>query len=330
MLLMKSRSHLVQADQLRRQLIELLKNFEHHLKHSALRQRVRELIPANCLLRELGGSLIVADTRLSARDRILAYLRKHIGQVIDGDELMVVAGISEYARRIRELRVEHGWSILSGNTARDMRERAGIDLSELPCEDLPPQMRPDQYLLQEDRQDRDAAHRWHSANRIRKRNLGVKEKLLEYFRENIGTRITSEELRYVAREKSEWARRTRELRTEEGWPIVTRFNGDPNLPIGVYILARDEQAPAHDRHIKEIDRREVMRRDNYSCRWAGCGWSKELYNSDPRYLEVHHIRHHKRGGANVPDNLVTLCNLHHDEHHRTGELKITHPDGLPW
>jgi hypothetical protein len=96
-------------EQYRVQLIELLENFEEHLKHSELREQVLQLVPAADLLQNLGSSLIRGDNGNSARSRILAYLRKYCGTVITGDELMIVAGISEYGRRIRELRVELGW-----------------------------------------------------------------------------------------------------------------------------------------------------------------------------------------------------------------------------
>ena len=52
----------------------------------------------------------------SARDRILAYLRKYPKTLIAGNELMVVAGIDDWARRVRELRVEFGWAIYTGAT----------------------------------------------------------------------------------------------------------------------------------------------------------------------------------------------------------------------
>jgi hypothetical protein len=45
-------------------------------------------------------------------------MKKYVGIVLAGDELMVVAGISEYARRVRELRVERGWRILTGMTLK--------------------------------------------------------------------------------------------------------------------------------------------------------------------------------------------------------------------
>lgn len=40
----------------------------------------------------------------SARARIRAHLTAHVGEWIDGEELAEVAGISEWARRVRELR----------------------------------------------------------------------------------------------------------------------------------------------------------------------------------------------------------------------------------
>src|SRR3569832_745809 len=71
------------------------------LRSDDLRRQVRSLIQAHHLLRDLGGS-IAGAYGTSARERILGYMLRHAGQVVDGDELMVVAGISEYARRIRE------------------------------------------------------------------------------------------------------------------------------------------------------------------------------------------------------------------------------------
>ena len=319
---MARRMRVGNPDQLRLKLINLLTDFEAELAGENLRGQVRALIPANYLMRDLGGSLLPADAGTSARDRLLAYLRRFPGEIIDGDELMIVAGISEYARRIRELRVEQGWPILSGNTAREQRGDAEIDGSLF--DDLPPDMKPDQYLLQDSERDREAADRWHQANQIRKEKGGVRGKILKFLRANVGQRITSEELRYIAGNKSEWARRTRELRTEDGWPVTTRSSGDPTLPVGVYVLERDEQAPEHDRHISELIRREVMRRDNWACRWRGCNWPHGYDTTvDRRFLEAHHIEHHVQGGTNTTDNLLTLCNLHHDEVHRSGLLDIT-------
>lgn len=144
-------------------------------------------------------------------------------------------------------------------------------------------------------QDRDAAHRWFLANEIRKENLAVRDKILKYFLKNVGKQISGEELRYVAKDRSEWARRVRELRTEFGWPIVTKNTGRPDLNIGIYVLEADRQSPEHDRHIPDTVKRGVLRRDRYKCR--KCGWTHDEWNrSDPRHLELHHVKPHVDGG----------------------------------
>lgn len=63
----------------RLQLIELLENFEEHLKSSELREQVLQLVPAIDLLQNIGSSLIQGSDGNSAQSRILAYLRKYPG-----------------------------------------------------------------------------------------------------------------------------------------------------------------------------------------------------------------------------------------------------------
>ena len=50
---------------------------------------------------------------------------------------------------------------------------------------------------------------------------GARTKLREHFLSNIGKVMDSDELREVAGNITEWARRVRELRTEEGYQIQT-------------------------------------------------------------------------------------------------------------
>jgi len=57
----------------------------------------------------------------SARDRIRAFLRKNVGKVVTTQQLRRVAGISEYARRIRELRDDEGMAIQSHHDAPDLK-----------------------------------------------------------------------------------------------------------------------------------------------------------------------------------------------------------------
>ena len=181
----------------------------------------------------------------------------------------------------------------------------------------PSNVKPDEYVLMRAEQDRHAAHRWNVLNDIRKKKASVKAKIIEYFRRNIGEEIAGEELKYLAKDKKEWARRVRELRTEEGWPIVTRNSGREDLAIGVYVLEEDRQTYEHDRRIPDPVRVAVLRRDGFKC--VECGWSRAILSpDDPRkMLELHHQKHHKDKGENTVENLVTLCNVHHDEIHRS-------------
>jgi hypothetical protein len=295
---------------LRKELLSLLSDFEFKLSKGDLRRKVLALVPAHELLRDLGSSLIPKEYASSARDRIIHYLIKYPRIVISGNELMVVAGIGEWARRLRELRVQFGWPVVSGLAAKEMEAEG-----EFPLEIDVNAMGPDDYILVDEQQDRDAAFRWNLANEVRRKKLSVRDKILEYMRRNVGQAISGEELRYVANNKSEWARRVRELRTEYGWPIATRTTGMPDLPVGIYVLAEDRQAPEHDRVIPDHVRRSVLQRDDYKCR--DCGWHHEKWNpSDPRHLEAHHVKQHVEGGKNIEENLITLCNVCHDQKHR--------------
>lgn len=295
----------------------LLDTFLELLDSGDLRNQVISLVPAVHGLRDLGSGLVTGADINSARDRILAYLRKYPHTLIDGDELMVVAGIGEWARRVRELRVQYGWTIYTGATLEDVIEDDPDILSELSqmlgVSEV--HLRPDQYILMNAQQDREAALRWNQLNTIRNKPGGVKFKLLEYLRLNVGHVVTGEELRYLAKDNKEWARRSRELRTEDGWPIVTRMQGRPDLAVGEYLLEEDRQAEEHDRHISDALRVKVLKRDGFAC--TACGWKRDdLSRDDPRkFLELHHLVEHAQGGANTEENLITLCNVHHDEVH---------------
>lgn len=314
--IMARRSQQKDPESLRKELLRLIQNFESELKKDDLRGKVIALVPAHHLLRDLGSSLISKESAASARDRIVLYLTKYPRQIIKGDELMVISGIGEWARRVRELRVQFGWNIATGVTAKEMLEEGELDLSEFGVAKLSP----DDYVLLDEKQDRDAAFRWNKANEIRKKKTAVRDKILEFLLANVGKPVTGEELRYVAGDKTEWARRVRELRTEYGWSVTTRTTGRPDLPIGVYLLENDHQTPQHDRKIADDVRRAVLVRDKYTC--AHCKWNHNSWNpSDPRHLELHHVIHHAKGGDNTEDNLVTLCMVCHDKVHLNDKQK---------
>lgn len=290
------------VDSLLKYIDGLLRRFGSEAGGQSLRNKVLLLVEMDGRFRELGVTVAAQhypDAR-SARERIRLYLIENAGAVIEGRELAVVSGISEYARRVRELRVEQGYRILTG-ASND--PNSGVSL------------RPEEYLLVTTEADADAARRWIIANRIRKGGQGSKTRLLLYFQEMVSRIVTTEELAYIAKSTTEFPRRVRELRTEEGYPIATRFTGRPDLRMGEYVLLSLERRTAHhDRHIPAETEREVYERDGNSCRI--CGWNTEHWSAtDPRILELHHFERHAAGGANVSANLLVLCSRCHDEVH---------------
>lgn len=306
------------------ELVRLLEGFVQEVDKASLRDKVRALVPAVHKLRDLGSSLAPSDQGDAGSNRIIKYLLDHPFTVIDGDELMVVSGIGEWARRVRELRVQEGWWIFTGVTFKEMKDdndQLQLASSEVDVSSI----RPDQYILLRTERDAEAAENWAFLNRLRKKTeMGVKDKILAYLRYKVGKPVPGEVLRYLANDATEWARRSRELRTEDGWPVVTRMGGREDLPVGVYLLEEDKQAEPHDRHIPDAVRVEVLTRDGFKCRHLGCGWCREkLSKGDPRkYLELHHIDFHVNKGANTAENLITLCNVHHDQLHKEHDAKI--------
>lgn len=75
---------------------------------------------------------------------------------------------------------------------------------------------------------------------------GSRAKLREYFLNNVGIVLNSNTLREVAG-TSEWARRVRELRNEEGMNIVTH-NDRSELKPGEYFLVNQSLFL----HLKEV------------------------------------------------------------------------------
>ncbi len=290
------------VDWLIKQIDSQLKKFGRDRHGLTLREKVVSLTKVHENFRDLGVSAVAEsgiDDR-NARERIRLYLIECVGTVIDSVELQVVSGIAEFARRIRELRIESGYQIASGASPDP---GAGIEL------------KPDQYLLVTAEPDPDVARRWHVANRIRRSGVGSRQRVLRFLMENAGKVVTTEELAYVAKDAKEFARRVRELRTEQGYLVATRFTGRPDLSVGQYVLQSTERvAEPHDRRIPDDVQKSVYTRDQNTCRI--CGWVRERWSvADPRILELHHLDQHQKGGANKAKNLAVICSKCHDEVH---------------
>lgn len=77
---------------------------------------------------------------------------------------------------------------------------------------------------------------------------GSKQRILDFLLANKGRVIEGEELREASGNASEWARRVRELRDEEGYQILTHRDRI-NLKPGQYLLETDKRLPAFSRSI---------------------------------------------------------------------------------
>jgi hypothetical protein len=148
-----------------------------------------------------------------AKPRLLRYLRATQGKVVDKDELSGVSGIHEWARRIRELRVEEGWPISSNENRPDLR--------------------PGQYVLEGLEPDLNLKRRWHTANRIRRAGGAATDRILEFLLENVGRPVSQAELYYVSGVHS-YPRRIREL-AADGWRIESNLDRS-DLKAGEYVL----------------------------------------------------------------------------------------------
>jgi hypothetical protein len=231
--------------------------------------------------------IVVTLPALSAtHERILALLKERVGQDVPGHDIYEVAGIHEWARRVRELRVEHGYRIT--------RVRAGQNSV---------------YRLEDVEPDTAAADRWRVMNQIRRDpEHGARERILTFLRENVGQPVNMDELRYVAN-VHEVGRRVRELRVEHGY-IITSHMDRSGLRPGDYVLESLEPLPANERITAE-QRTRILGRDGYRCQL--CGWGiGDPPSHGKRFVEVHHITPVNQGGGSEDENLETLCNVCHD------------------
>jgi HNH endonuclease len=139
---------------------------------------------------------------------------------------------------------------------------------------------------------------------------GARGKLRAHFLANIGRVMNSDELRTIADNQSEWGRRIRELRNEEGFEILTH-NDRSNLKLGQYLLETPKPKPAFDRSISKETRAFVLDRNGFTCQMCGAV-AGEPHPYDPaRKTRLHlgHIIDKSAGGTDDPKNLRALCSV---------------------
>ncbi len=229
----------------------------------------------------LEQALNVHGRPASGQDRVLQYLLRRVGKPVPRSELARVAGIAEWARRVRELRVEHGWPIVALQGGRA-------------------------YLLRKQRPSLKAAADWRELDRIRRSRASTSDKLLRLLKYRLRQPVPRAEVAYVAGLR-EAQRRLREL-DEKGWQIRSERQ-DVSLHGGAYMLVSLRRVKSQFR--VPLKAREAYLRKHPRCRTCGA-----KIGDKGRWLEVDHIKpveQHRKSklDPNRDANLQTLCNVCH-------------------
>lgn len=153
---------------------------------------------------------------------------------------------------------------------------------------------------------------------------GARAKLRSHFLANLGKVMESAELREVSGNISEWARRVRELRTEEGFQILTH-NDRSDLKPGQYLLETAKPQPAFERAISKETRAFVLDRNGFTCQMCGAV-AGEPHPYDPtRKTRLHlgHIIDKSMGGTDDATNLKAICSVCNEG---ASNATLTRPD----
>ncbi|GHU60567.1 hypothetical protein FACS1894121_0890 [Bacteroidia bacterium] len=157
-----------------------------------------------------------------------------------------------------------------------------------------------------------------------KRN-GSRAKLREYLIARVGKVLDSDTLRKVAG-SSEWARRIRELRNEEGLNIITH-NDRSDLKIGEYVLTDLKPRPAFERGISKETRSIVLDRNGFTCQMCGAaaGEPHPCDNGRKTRLHIGHIIDKSMGGTDDANNLRAICSVCNEG---ASNLTLNRPDAI--
>lgn len=142
---------------------------------------------------------------------------------------------------------------------------------------------------------------------------------------NVGITLDSNTLSQVAG-SSEWARRVRELRNEEGFDILTHKDRSDLKP-GQYILTSpDRRVHAFGRGISKETRAYVIDRDGNTCQMCGVA-AGEIHPFDGRTarMQLGHIIDKTKGGTDEADNLRLLCSVCNEG---SSNLTLVRPDAI--
>ncbi|MCZ2849132.1 HNH endonuclease [Modestobacter sp. VKM Ac-2978] len=266
------------------------------------------------VVRSYGGRKPKAPSGVGAQTRILQHLQARCGEWVSGEELAAVSRIGEWARRVRELRVERGY---------DIQEESGL------------------YCLVSVEPSEEAAQRWRLLNEMRRTDGSPRDRVLALLTHYEGGVVSQVELDYVSRGRDSGLR-VRELRDDEGFPIESSADA-PDLATGEFRLVSSAQEDRHDPRQRLFDervRQQVFQRDNFTC-WR-CRRNKQIAGreGDARFhLELHHL---EAGGESLDRlpveqlndraQLATYCRACHrqaaNDSHR--QRRVARADDQGW
>lgn len=190
------------------------------------------------VVRAYGGHRPRHPRGSGARHLVLLYLQEHLGEWVYGDELAAVSGIGEWARRVRELRVEHGYEI---------EEDGG------------------RYRLISREPDAVRKARWAIVGEVQEAGASPRDRVLTLLQRLVGSVIDVDEMDRVAGSRSGalWARRLR----EDGFPIEA-YGDAPDLKTGEFRLASSLSIFMLDegqRAFSDETRAALFARDRFRC-----------------------------------------------------------------
>ena len=144
------------------------------------------------------------------------------------------------------------------------------------------------------------------------RKISAKERIRQLLRARVGTVVTSSELQdIVGPNVTEWARRLRELRENEGWQIMSNVD-DNSLKQGEYRLDSEPPDASEYTFSRPVSRRiraQVLERNGYTCQMCGAGAGDPDEENPGRKIRLHigHIIDRAQGGSDELSNLRALC-----------------------
>lgn len=155
--------------------------------------------------------------------------------------------------------------------------------------------------------------------------MGAKNKLKDYLIQNVGLVVNSETLSKIAG-TSEWARRIRELRNEEGFNIITH-NDSSDLKPGQYKLVDLKPLPFFERGISKEVRAFVLDRNGNTCQMCGAAAGEPHPYDKNRKTRLHigHIIDKSMGGTDDPNNLKAICSVCNEG---ASNLTLNRPDTI--